>query len=104
MMIHSPRCLLRKIDMIIPEPSPVTLAFGVREPLPLRNFPPGRVRLRMRNRELMQAFVKTSDGIMEFIVKEQDGFWEPFAERNRNRRLISRCDALPPLPPLVTRR
>ncbi len=63
---------------------PSYLVFGVREPKPLQGFPPGKVRLRMRNKEFMRARVRTPDGIREFTVKEIDGHWMPSHEIGRN--------------------
>jgi len=51
--------------------------FGVATPLPLKGFPRGRVRLRMRNDDFLVAFVKSARKIRRFIVAEKDGFWIP---------------------------
>lgn len=63
------------------------IIFAIREPKPLRGFPEGRVRLRLRNDEFARAFVRTPEGIRHFIVQETpDGFWEPVpgCEQGRN--------------------
>jgi hypothetical protein len=51
--------------------------FGIQEPKPLRNFPEGRIRLRLRNMDFAKAFVKTADGIREYIIGEHNGYWVP---------------------------
>lgn len=50
----------------------------------LRNWPEGRIRLRLRNEEFAQAFVKTAHGIRRFYIAEVDGFWEPGPEIGAN--------------------
>lgn len=58
--------------------------FGVQEPKKLRGFPEGRVRIRQRNDDFAQAFVKTPTGIRHFYVEEIDGFWQPTCEQALN--------------------
>ena len=54
------------------------LAFGVQEPLPLRGFPPGRSRIRMRTNDLVRVYIRPpGGGIREFIVTPRDGAWWP---------------------------
>jgi len=65
-------------------------AYGTLEPKPTRGFPPGKLRLRMRTREFVRARVKTPDGIEEFAVKEQDGFWVPAHVTGSNLRTTSK--------------
>jgi hypothetical protein len=64
-----------------------SIVFGLAEPRPAKGFPDGRIRWRLRNDEAVLARVRTSDGIREFCVKEEDGFWMPAFEsggRNSN--------------------
>lgn len=61
--------------------------FGISEPKPLKGFPPGKVRIKMRKSDFTLIRVKTPDGIREFLVKEEDGFWMPAFETGRNNRL-----------------
>jgi hypothetical protein len=63
--------------------------FGVHKPKPLRGFPPGKVRLRLRNTEFARGFVRDENGIRHFILQESEGFWEPMpgCEQGRNFRL-----------------
>lgn len=61
-----------------------TCMYGVRPELPVRGFPPGRIRIRQRNTEFPRAFVKTANGIRHFIIAELDGHWVPYAEQGAN--------------------
>lgn len=58
--------------------------FGVHSPKPLQGFPGGRIKLKQRHDGFVRAFVKSADGIREFLVKEADGFWIPGIEVGRN--------------------
>lgn len=76
---------------IVPQPPPVrrnallgTCMYGVRPELPVRGFPPGRIRIRQRNTEFPRAFVKTANGIRHFIIAELDGHWVPYMEQGAN--------------------
>jgi hypothetical protein len=60
--------------------------WGVKTPLPLKGFPQGKVRLRIRNNDFVHAYVKTKEGIRHFIVAEKDGFWVPEYEQGANHR------------------
>lgn len=60
--------------------------WGVCDPLPLRGFPLGKTRIRMRNDEFVSVFVKTGSSIRAFIVKEEGGFWTPGPEISANHR------------------
>jgi hypothetical protein len=62
----------------------VSLVWGVSDPLPLSGFPAGRARIKLRNDSFVQVRVRTSDGIREFYVFEQDGSWRPRFESARN--------------------
>ena len=61
-----------------------TCMYGVRPELPVRGFPPGRIRIRQRNTGFPSAFVKTANGIRHFIIAELDGHWVPYAEQGAN--------------------
>jgi hypothetical protein len=58
--------------------------FGSAEPLPLKGFPEGSIRLRIRNNQFALARVRTDDGIREFYIKEEEGFWVRSIEKGRN--------------------
>lgn len=58
--------------------------FGVARQLPLASFPKGRKRIRMRNDDFVQVFVKNETGIRRFIVKELNGVWVPACEIGSN--------------------
>ena len=60
--------------------------FGIREPLPLRGFPAGKVRIRQRNTEFPTAVVKTDTGARRFIIGEHEGHWVPMGEMGANAR------------------
>jgi hypothetical protein len=63
---------------------PSNLAFGLKDPLPAKGFPDGKIRWRIRSDNLVLARVRTIDGIREFVVQEVDGYWMPLAEKGRN--------------------
>jgi len=58
--------------------------YGGVDPKPLKGFPEGRARIRMRPADFVKVFVKTATGIREFVVTEKDGHWEPLHELARN--------------------
>ena len=60
--------------------------WGVQQPKPLKNFPEGRVKLKIRNTEFVTAFIKTDTGIRKFIVRDTGKSWEPLFEQGRNER------------------
>lgn len=78
------------------------LVIGVSDPLPLRNFPPGKIKLRLRNEGFAMAFVRDENGIRQFAIAEIDGHWEPGPEleQGRNVRTFVRSEksANPPPP------
>jgi hypothetical protein len=62
------------------------IVFGVKDPLPLRGFPPGRARIRQRNDDCTVVFIRTADvGVRRFFVEERDGAWYPAIESGANR-------------------
>ena len=67
--------------------------FGLSEPLPPKGFPDGRIRWRIREDDFILARVETADGIREFYVKEQDGYWVPSYEKGRNSTANAGADA-----------
>ena len=60
------------------------LAWGICEPLPLRGFPPGKARLRMRPNDFVRVRVLTASGVRSFVVAEENGCWIPYSEEGRN--------------------
>ena len=58
--------------------------FGITKPKPLKGFPDGKTRIRMRSNALSKVYVKTSDGVIVFTVIEKDGCWTPSHEMGRN--------------------
>ena len=70
---------------------PGDMVFGVRDPLPLKGFPAGRARIRMRNRSCPQVFIRPPEGgVWAFYVYERDGCWWPRCEVGAN-RVTSNC-------------
>jgi hypothetical protein len=62
------------------------IEFGVKDPLPLRGFPPGRARIRQRNDAFTVVFIRPEDGgVRRFYVEERDGAWWPAIESGANR-------------------
>jgi hypothetical protein len=64
-----------------------TFIFGFSEPLPLKGFPPGKTRIRIRADDWVRIYVKDNHGIREWVVEEQDGFWIPGFQQGANLRL-----------------
>jgi len=62
------------------------VAFGVCEPKPLRHFPSGRSRIRMRNTDFVQVFIKTENGIRKYLARDCGDAWEPSYEQSANHR------------------
>ena len=60
--------------------------FGVQTIKPLRGFPSGKVRIRMRNDAFAQIYVKTPDGIRQFVAKDYGDYWECSHEQGGNER------------------
>ena len=60
--------------------------FGVREIKPLRGFPPGKIRIKMRNGCFTEFFVRTPDGIRQFVALDYGDYWECSHEQGRNER------------------
>jgi len=58
---------------------------------PIRNAPDGRQRLRLRRKREARLFVKTSNSIREFALKDSGDFWEPALEIGSNHKLKSLC-------------
>ena len=60
------------------------IPFGVVNPKPIKDFPEGKARLRIRNYDFVKVRVKTATGIREFYPHEVNGFWIPLFETGRN--------------------
>lgn len=58
--------------------------FGVTEPKPLKGFPEGKARIRIRHDEFVKIRILNKKGIREFHPKDQDGFWVPLCECGSN--------------------
>ena len=63
---------------------------GIREPKPFRNFPPGRIRLRMRNDAYARAFVRSEHGIRHFLIVDTGEHFEPRYEFEQGRNVVIR--------------
>lgn len=65
------------------------LLFGVHADMPLRGFPPGRARIRMRNDAFVVVYVKDGGkSIRAFHAKEVNGHLEPMHEFGANVRRV----------------
>jgi hypothetical protein len=60
------------------------IPFGAVDPKPLKGFPEGKARLRIRAEDFVKVRIKTETGIREFFPDEVDGFWVPLFETGRN--------------------
>lgn len=61
------------------------MIFGVHPKMPLKGFPDGKKRLRMRGEQWAQVFVRPPEGgIRAFYIKEHDGHWIPAIESGSN--------------------
>jgi hypothetical protein len=64
-----------------------TIEVGVKEPLPLRGFPPGRARIRQRCGKAVFVFIRPLEGgVRCFAVESRDGAWWPAFETGANRQ------------------
>ena len=64
--------------------------FGVQKLKPLRGFPDGKVRIKMRNTAFAQIYIRTPEGIRQFVAKDCGDFWQCSHEQGRNER--RKCD------------
>ena len=62
------------------------VVFGIQEIKPLRYFPEGRIKIRMRPTDFANAFVKSATGIRKFLIRDTGDAWEPSYEQGRNER------------------
>jgi hypothetical protein len=62
------------------------LVYGVKDPLPLSEFPDGRIKIKMRNNDFASAYVRGDKGIRQFYIEEKDGCWIPKYEQSANFR------------------
>jgi len=61
---------------------------GSPSPLPLRGFPEGKTRIRIRPNSATMVYVRPPEGgIRSFFVEEYDGFWNASFEDGRNVQL-----------------
>lgn len=61
------------------------IKYGIRGPFPLKDFPEGKVRVRVRNNAFPVAYVyQHGKSIRKFLVAEKDGYWIPFHEQQAN--------------------
>ncbi len=63
---------------------------GLKPIKPLRNFPEGRIRLRLRNNCFAEIWVRTEKGIRRFSVMDTGDYWEPGPETGCNATVIKR--------------
>jgi hypothetical protein len=65
-----------------------TAVFGVCEKKPLLHFPPGKAKIRMRNTDFVQVFIRNENGIRQFLAKDCGDHWEPCYEQSTNYREV----------------
>jgi len=66
------------------------LVWGVRDILPLRGFPAGKVRIRMRPLRPVAVYIRPPEGgVREFVVTPQDDAWVMAWEVGANRKVAS---------------
>jgi hypothetical protein len=59
--------------------------FGVVEVKPLKGFPPGKVRIRMRHNDFVVVFIRPPNGgVRRFVIEERAGHWVPAHEIGAN--------------------
>ena len=64
------------------------IEFGVKDPLPLHGFPPGRARIRQRSDAFTVVFIRPPEGgIRQFAVEPRNGAWWPAFETGANRNV-----------------
>jgi hypothetical protein len=64
----------------------VSIVFGVVEPKPLKDFPEGRTRIKIRSRAVVVVYARTQTGIRAFAVHDNGAEWVPAFEFARNER------------------
>ena len=63
-----------------------TLAYGSKLPLPLRGFPSGQVKIKIRQNDFVYIYIRNEAGITKFAVTEKDGYWTPYCAVEINKR------------------
>lgn len=87
------------MDAQPPRIAGLPIVLGVPDVIPkLIGFPEGKLRLRLRNKSVAHAFVKTTTSIRQFLVIREHGYWTAGPEVGRNIRPIS---PMPPIPVMV---
>lgn len=54
-----------------------TVVVGLAELKPLKGFPKGKIRIRMRSDDLLKVYIWNKTGIRVYSVNELDGVWYP---------------------------
>jgi hypothetical protein len=62
----------------------INVVYGIREPKLIVGAPEGRQRLRMRNNSPAKLFVRTADGIRQFVLQDLGDRWFCYCEQGRN--------------------
>jgi hypothetical protein len=79
-----------KSTTTLPIQTGLGIVYGVPEKIqPIHDCPPGRMRLRFRQRKAGMAYFKTPGGIRSFIIERRKGQWfiNPKLEQGRNVKL-----------------
>ena len=69
----------------------IELVLSFKDPLPLRGFPKGRVRIRQRKNQPIVIYIKTDTGIQSFLIKEKrilfKRYWVPAIREGSNEKM-----------------
>lgn len=68
---------------------PLRLVVGIKPRKPITGLPPGRVKLRMRNKDFAMLYVKDSIGIRQFLIEDNGLTWAVSYEQGSNRKIGS---------------
>lgn len=60
------------------------IVFGIKQQKPFIDPPPGKIRVKMRNDNFAQAFVKNGESIRHFFIRENGLRWELCYEQGSN--------------------
>jgi len=60
--------------------------WGIVKPKPLKGFPEGKIRIKLRCNDFAKAFVKTNDSIRCFVMYDDGKYWRCACEQMANYR------------------
>jgi hypothetical protein len=65
----------------------ITLVLSYAPEKPFRNWPPGKMRIRHRNGDIMRVYVRNKQTTTAYAVKEEGGFWVPAFRLGMNKKI-----------------